>query len=198
MSRAGVQRSPKRPTSLANGSPARPRLAHAPASRTPACHRASGGLAHARFGLRLRLHASRPAMRVSEARRPDASLPSSAWLLAPPRRRVSADVERLAVDRLEPALVERSNLTFRMQNRRFTWLNNGFSKKLENHAYSVALFVMFYNFARIHKTLQVTPAMTAGVTDRLWDVKDIVMLVEAEEAKVDRKRGSFKKRVGGD
>lgn len=90
--------------------------------------------------------------------------------------------------------VERSNLTLRMQNRRFTRLTNGFSKKLENHAYSVALFVMFYNFVRIHKTLRITPAMAAGVTDRLWDVKDIVALVEAEEAKTVTKRGPYKKR----
>jgi IS1 family transposase len=89
---------------------------------------------------------------------------------------------------------ERSNLTFRMQNRRFTRLTNGFSKKLENHAYSVALFVMFYNFVRLHKTLRVTPAMAAGVTERLWDVKDIVALIEAEEAKSDRTRGPYKKR----
>jgi IS1 family transposase len=89
--------------------------------------------------------------------------------------------------------VERSNLTWRMQNRRFTRLTNGFSKKLENHAYSVALFAFFYNFCRIHKTLRVTPAMQAGVTDRLWEVADIVKLVEAEEAKVVTKRGPYKK-----
>lgn len=90
--------------------------------------------------------------------------------------------------------VERSNLTFRMQNRRFTRLTNGFSKKLENHAYSVALFVMFYNFCRIHKTLRVSPAMAAGVSDRLWEVADIVALIEAEEAKVvPAKRGPYKK-----
>ena len=92
--------------------------------------------------------------------------------------------------------VERSNLTIRMQNRRFTPLTNGFSKNLENHAYSVALFVMFYNFTRIHKTLRVTPAMQAGVTGHVWDVKDIVALVEAEEAKAaPTERGPHKKRV---
>jgi hypothetical protein len=91
--------------------------------------------------------------------------------------------------------VERSNLTIRMQNRRFTRLTNGFSKKLENHAYSVALFVMFYNFTRIHKALRVTPAMQAGVTDRLWEVADIVALVEAEEAKADRTRGPYRKKI---
>ncbi len=79
--------------------------------------------------------------------------------------------------------VERSNLTIRMQNRRFTRLTNGFSMKLENHAFSVALFAFFYNFCRIHKTLRVTPAMEAGVSDKLWEVADIVALIEAEEAK---------------
>lgn len=89
--------------------------------------------------------------------------------------------------------VERSNLTIRMQNRRFTRLTNGFSKKLENHAYSVALFSFFYNFCRIHKTLRVTPAMQAGVSDKLWEVSDIVALVEAVEEK-PVKRGPYKKR----
>ncbi|HEY8098562.1 MAG TPA: IS1 family transposase [Methylobacter sp.] len=91
--------------------------------------------------------------------------------------------------------VERSNLTWRMQNRRFTRLTNGFSKKLENHAYSVALFAFFYNFCRIHKTLRVSPAMEAGVSGWLWDVKDIVSLIEAEEAKFVTKRGPYKKAV---
>jgi IS1 family transposase len=89
--------------------------------------------------------------------------------------------------------VERSNLTVRMHNRRFTRLTNGFSKKLENHAYSVALFVMYYNFCKIHKTLRVTPAMQAGVSDHVWDVVDIVKLVEDAEPKPG-KRGSYKKR----
>jgi IS1 family transposase len=92
--------------------------------------------------------------------------------------------------------VERSNLTIRMQNRRFTRLTNGFSKKFENHAYSVALFTFFYNYCRIHKTLRVTPAMQAGVTDRLWEVADIAALVEAEEARtLPAKRGPYNKRV---
>ena len=75
------------------------------------------------------------------------------------------------------------NLTVRMHNRRFTRLTNGFSKKLENHAYSVALFVMYYNFCKIHKTLRVTPAMGAGVSDRVWGVVDIVKLTEDAEPK---------------
>jgi IS1 family transposase len=97
--------------------------------------------------------------------------------------------------RVSTSYVERSNLTFRMQNRRFTRLTNGFSKKLENHALSVALFIMFYNFVRIHTSLRVTPAMAAGVTNRLWSVEDIAKLVEAEEAKADHKRGPYKKKV---
>ena len=68
------------------------------------------------------------------------------------------------------SFVERQNLTMRMHMRRFTRLTNGFSKKVENHAHAVALHFMYYNFVRIHKTLRVTPAMAAGVTDQLWEI----------------------------
>lgn len=88
--------------------------------------------------------------------------------------------------------VERSNLTMRMHMRRFTRLTNAFSKKVENHAHAVALHMMYYNYVRIHKTLRVTPAMEAGVADRLWDIADIAMLVEEAEAK-PTKRGPYKK-----
>jgi IS1 family transposase len=84
--------------------------------------------------------------------------------------------------------VERQNLTMRMSIRRFTRLTNAFSKKLENHAHSVALHYMHYNFARIHKTLRVTPAMAAGVTDRAWDVKDIVGVLEKWERQQEYKK----------
>ncbi len=77
--------------------------------------------------------------------------------------------------------VERQNLTMRMAMRRFTRLTNAFSKKIEHHAHAVALHFMYYNFARIHKTLKVTPAMAAGVTDKLWDVADIVRVIEDYE-----------------
>ena len=77
---------------------------------------------------------------------------------------------------------ERQNLTLRMSSRRFTRLTNAFSKKVENHALSVALHYMHYNFCRIHKTLRVTPAMAAGVTDRLWEIGDIVKVLENWEA----------------
>jgi IS1 family transposase len=77
---------------------------------------------------------------------------------------------------------ERSNLNIRMHTRRFTRLTNAFSKKVENHTHSVALFAMYYNFVRIHKTLRTTPAMAANVTKRLWEIGDIVDVLEAWEA----------------
>ncbi len=74
--------------------------------------------------------------------------------------------------------VERQNLTMRMSMRRFTRLTNGFSKKLENHAAAVALHYMHYNFARIHKTLRVTPAMAAGIANHVWSIEEIVNLLD--------------------
>ena len=89
--------------------------------------------------------------------------------------------------------VERNNLTMRMHMRRFTRLTNAFSKKVENHLHAVALHCTFYNFVRIHKTLRVTPAMAAGLTDRLWEMRDIVALVEKMEAAAEpKKRGPYK------
>ena len=91
--------------------------------------------------------------------------------------------------------IERQNLTMRMGMRRFTRLTNAFSKKAENHAYAVALHFMYYNFCRTHKTLRMTPAMAAGVSDHLWDVEDIVALVEKAEAEAaPKKRGPYKPR----
>ena len=77
--------------------------------------------------------------------------------------------------------VERQNLTMRMGMRRFTRRTNGFSKRLENHANQVALHFMHYNFVRIHQSLRITPAMQAGVTDRLWEISDIVRLIAERE-----------------
>jgi hypothetical protein len=77
---------------------------------------------------------------------------------------------------------ERSNLSVRMQTGRFTRLTNAFSKRVENRAHSVALFAMYYNFVGIHKTLRTTPAMAAKVTSRLWEIGDIVNMLEAWEA----------------
>lgn len=92
--------------------------------------------------------------------------------------------------------VERQNLTMRMHMRRFTRLTNGFSKKVENHANAVALHFAYYNFVRVHKTLRMTPAMAAGVTDRLWEMSDLVAVLEAAEVKPS-KRGPYRKRGTG-
>jgi IS1 family transposase len=77
---------------------------------------------------------------------------------------------------ISTSYVERSNLTLRMSSRRFTRLTNGFSKKVENHLAAVSLFAMHYNFVRIHKTLRVTPAMEAGIADRVWSLVEIARL----------------------
>ena len=83
---------------------------------------------------------------------------------------------------------ERNNLNVRMHTRRMTRLTNAFSKKMENHAHAMALHFLYYNFVRIHTTLKTTPAMTAGVTDRLWEVSDMVGVLEAWEATVSSDR----------
>jgi IS1 family transposase len=91
--------------------------------------------------------------------------------------------------------VERQNLTMRMHMRRFTRLTNGFSKKIEQHVNAVALHFMYYNFVKIHSSLRVTPAMAAGVTDKLWEISDIVALIEAKEAEKSTVRGPYRKRL---
>ena len=101
--------------------------------------------------------------------------------------------KKIAVDgnpdikHVSTSYVERQNLNMRMGMRRFTRLTNAFSKKLENHCHALALYFMFYNFARIHKTLKVTPAMAAGVTDKLWSMEDIVALIDARDERRARK-----------
>jgi IS1 family transposase len=84
---------------------------------------------------------------------------------------------------ISTSYAERNNLNVRMHSRRMTRLTNAFSKKMENHAHAMALHFLYYNFVRIHKTLKVPPAMAAGVTDRLWEVPDIVNVLEAYETK---------------
>src|SRR3974390_207461 len=92
-------------------------------------------------------------------------------------------------DHISTSHVERHNLTMRMQMRRFTRLTNAFSKKLENHYHALSLYFAFYNFTRIHKAHRMTPAMAAGITDRLWSMSDIVNLVDqAEIAAIAHKR----------
>jgi IS1 family transposase len=85
---------------------------------------------------------------------------------------------------------ERANLTMRGSMRRFTRLTNAFSKRLENHCHQLALYFVFYNFVRVHKTLRMTPAMAAGIADRLWSMEDIVALIDAREAP-PKKRGPY-------
>jgi len=82
---------------------------------------------------------------------------------------------------INTSYIERHNLSVRMTARRFTRLTNAFSKKIENHIASVALTYFAYNFIKIHRTLRTTPAMAAGVADRLWEVSDLVAAWEAEE-----------------
>lgn len=72
---------------------------------------------------------------------------------------------------------ERQNLTMRMHMRRFTRLTNAFSKKLENHKHAQAIYFMYYNFCRIHQTLRVTPAMEAGITDHVWELDELLNLM---------------------
>jgi hypothetical protein len=88
-------------------------------------------------------------------------------------------------DHISTSYVERANLTMRMSMRRFTRLTNAFSKKLENHHHAQALYFTFYNFVRIHKTLKMSPAMAAGISDRLWSMEDVVALIDARNVKSD-------------
>jgi len=83
---------------------------------------------------------------------------------------------------ISTSYVERQNLSMRMGIRRFTRLTNAFSKKLANHVHALSIYFMHYNFVRIHQTLRVTPAMEAGVTDRLWTLEDTVGIVDEWEA----------------
>ena len=77
---------------------------------------------------------------------------------------------------ISTSYVERQNLTMRIGMRRFTRLTNGFSKKALNLFYAESLHFIYYNFVRIHKTIRMTPAMKAGVTDRLWEIENILNL----------------------
>ena len=85
----------------------------------------------------------------------------------------------------------------RMSMRRFIRLTNAFSKKLDNHIHALALYFTFFNFCRQHKTLRVSPAMQAGLTDRLWSFEDIIARIDAD-APAPKLRGPYKKRASGD
>jgi len=85
---------------------------------------------------------------------------------------------------LATSFAERQNLSVRMSIRRYTRLTNAFSRKLDNHAAAVALYYFAYNFIKTHRTLRVSPAMAAGVTNRLWEVPDLVALLEESEGQL--------------
>lgn len=100
-------------------------------------------------------------------------------------------------EHVSTSYVERQNLTMRMHMRRFTRLTNAFSKKFENHAHMVALYTVWYNFVKMHKTLRMTPAMAAGVTDRLWSMEDVAAIIESAAPKAG-KRGPYRERQSRD
>lgn len=87
-------------------------------------------------------------------------------------------IGKLEADKVSTSYVERQNLTMRMHMRRFTRLTNAFSKKMENHCYAIALHFVYYNFAKIHKTLRVTPAMEAGLCKDVMTIEEIVRLAD--------------------
>jgi IS1 family transposase len=100
-------------------------------------------------------------------------------------------------DHISTSYVERQNLTMRMSMRRFTRLTNAFSKKVDNHCHALALYFVWYNWIRIHKTLRVTPAMAAGLTDKLMDMADVVALIDAQETvAIDHRRAAVIARQG--
>ena len=113
-----------------------------------------------------------------------------------PGKCIGADMKTISgspnPQHVSTSYVERQNLTMRMSMRRFTRLTNAFSKKIENHAAAVALHFLHYNFARVHKTLRITPAMAAGIADHVWSYEEMAALVPEPEAK---KRGPNKKRA---
>jgi hypothetical protein len=114
-----------------------------------------------------------------------------------PAKCIGSDMKVVSGDpdpkHVSTSYVERHNLTMRMGMRRFTRLTNGFSKKFENHAAMVAIHSVYYNFARIHKTLRITPAMAAGLSESIWTLEDIITMADSYIPKPE-KRGPYKKR----
>lgn len=113
---------------------------------------------------------------------------SPAGFVGAEKRRINGDPD---LKEVSTSYVERQNLTMRIGMRRFTRLTNGFSKKVDNLEHAVSLHFMYYNFARVHKTLRVTPAMEAGIADHVWSMEEIAGLVKDEAPK---KRGPYKKK----
>jgi IS1 family transposase len=124
----------------------------------------------------------------SPARGPERKYSPGVYLGA--RKRAIAGTP--AIEHVSTSYVERQNLNMRMGMRRFTRLTNAFSKKLENHYHALSLYFVFYNFVRVHKTLRTSPAMAAGVADRLWSMEDVAVLVEnVEVQRLTRKRAAL-------
>ena len=118
-----------------------------------------------------------------------------------PARCIGCDMKVVSGDpdpkHVSTSYVERSNLTLRMGNRRFTRLTNAFSKKAENHRHMVALFFLYYNFCRVHSTLRVTPAMEAGISDHVWSIEELCgLLPETPSATKRIDKGLILKALG--
>ena len=117
---------------------------------------------------------------------------SPATCIGTRKRRVEGSPDPAAVS---TSYVERQNLTMRMGMRRFTRLTNAFSKKIENHLHMLSLYFVHYNFCRVHKSLRVSPAMAAGVSDTLRDVEWIVGLIDARTPKPKRPATYLKREI---
>ena len=113
----------------------------------------------------------------------------------PPAKCIGCDLRVVSgspdPDRVSTSYVERSNLTVRIGNRRFTRLTNGFSKKIDNHRHMVALFFFYYNFCRTHPTLRVTPAMEAELTDHVWSLEEMCATLPAQTPAAKRAERSM-------
>ncbi len=115
---------------------------------------------------------------------------SPAAVIGAERKKINGTPESRHVS---TSFAERQNLTMRMSMRRFTRLTNAFSKKVDNLACVVAIHFMYYNFCRIHQFLRMTPAMAAGVTNRLWEIDDIIDLLD-KNIKNEKIFGVFKRK----
>ncbi len=107
-----------------------------------------------------------------------------------PARCIGCDLKVVSGDpnpkHVSTSFVERQNLSMRMGMRRFTRLTNAFSKKVDNHRHMVALYFLYYNFARVHSTLRVTPAMEAGLSDHVWSIEEMCELLPKTESAARR------------
>lgn len=118
---------------------------------------------------------------------------SPAAFVAAERRRIEGSPDP---DHISTSIVERQNLNMRMGMRRFTRLTNAFSKRIERHEAALHLYHVFYNFVRIHSSLRVTPAMAAGIADRLWSMEDVVAAIDERFPPPSGPRGPYRKAQG--